>query len=394
MGQIPRPCAIAAILAGALGLAPAQADTLRVGPDEAFATIAAAAEGVRDGDTVEILAGDYPGDAAVWRANGITIRGLGGRPHISAAGRHVEGKGTWLVKGNDVTIEHIELSGAAVPSGNGVAIRVEGRNLSIRDCYLHHNQMGLLAGIPDPLSTIRIERSEVAHSGGGTALGHGIYVGDIGELVVTGSYLHHASLGHNLKSRAAKTSLYSNRIADEADGNSSYLVDTPNGGRLVMVGNILQQGPQTDNYHLVRFGAEGIRHAHNEILAAHNTFVNLRPDGAMFLGTNGATRVLLVNNIFWGPGGFAGDVGDLSTNLRAADQGLLDHIIAAPVFRNVAGFDFRLAPGSAAVDAGTDVGNIEGADLWPRIEYVHPSSTRPRPTQGPLDIGAFEGTGD
>jgi len=392
MRPMPFLSAVAAILTGAFGISAAQASTLRVGPGAEFPTVAAAAQGVRDGDTVEIMAGDYPGDVAVWRASNIIIRGLGGRPHVSAAGRHVEGRGTWLVRGDDVAIENIELSGAAVPNGNGVAIRVEGRNLTIRNCYLHHNQMGLLAGIADPLSTIRIEHSEVAHSGGGSALGHGVYVGAIGELIVTGSYLHHASLGHNIKSRAARTSLYYNHIADEADGNSSYLVDTPNGGRLAMVGNVLQQGPRTDNYHLVRYGAEGIGHVENKILAAHNTFVNLRPAGAMFIGENGATRVMLVNNVFWGRGGYAGNVGDLRFNLRGDDQGLFDRIVSAPVLRDVEGFDFRLAPGSPAVDAGIEVGTVDGVDLQPRFEYVHPASTRPRPADGPLDMGAYEGS--
>ncbi len=289
-----------------LALAPAHARTLRVGPDAEFQTVAAAAEHAKDGDTVEILAGDYPGDVATWRASDISIRGVGGRPHISANGHHVDGKGIWLVTGNDVVIENVELSGAKVPDGNGAGIRAEGRNLTLRNCYLHHNEMNLLAGIADPLSTIRIEHSEIAHSGGGAALGHGIYVGRIAELVVIGSHLHHAQLGHQVKSRAATTSLRYNKIADGVDGTSSYLVEVPNGGRLVLVGNVLQKSAHAENRHLVRFGAEGLKHDHNEILAASNTFASAVRGGAIFVGQRGATQVVLLNNLFYGRGGFAG----------------------------------------------------------------------------------------
>jgi hypothetical protein len=62
------------------------------------------------------------------------------------------------------------------------------------------------------------------------------------------------------------------------------------------------------------------------------------------------------------------------------------------VLRDVEGFDFRLGPGSPAVDAGIEVGTVDGVDLQPRFEYVHPASTRPRPADGPLDMGAYEGS--
>lgn len=373
-----------------LALTPAHARTLRVGPDAEFQTVVAAAEHARDGDTVEILAGDYPGDVATWRANNLSIRGVGGRPHVSANGHHVDGKGIWLVRGNDVVIENVELSGAKVPDGNGAGIRVEGRNFTLRNCYLHHNEMNLLAGITDPLSTIRIEHSEIAHSGGGAALGHGIYVGRIAELVVTGSYLHHAQLGHQVKSRAATTSLRYNTIADGVDGKSSYLVDAPNGGRLVLVGNVLQKSAHAENRHLVRFGEEGLKHDHNAILAANNTFASVVPAGAVFVGQRGATQVVLLNNLFYGRGRFAGEVGELRYNLRIDDTSLIERIRPSPLFQGVEQLDFRLAPGSPAIDAGVDTTSIDGVDLVPRFEYVHPAGKRPRTIKGPLDVGAFE----
>ena len=42
------------------------AETLRVGPGEAISTIAEASRRARDGDVVEIVAGTYVGNVAVW----------------------------------------------------------------------------------------------------------------------------------------------------------------------------------------------------------------------------------------------------------------------------------------------------------------------------------------
>ena len=389
MRSIPRPLPLLVVL-GILSLIPiADAGTVRVGVGEEHPTVSAAAQRVRDGDTVEIVAGDYTGDVAIWTANNITIRGVGGRPHIQAAGHDVEGKGTWVIKGNDVVIDNIELSGARVSDKNGAAIRVEGRNLAIRNCFIHHNENGILAG-DRAGSTISIESSEFAHNGHGDGRSHGIYVGDVQELAVSGSYLHHAHVGHNVKSRAVATMLYYNRIADERDGDSSYLVDAPNGGRLVMVGNILQQGVETENYTLVNFGAEGITHDVNEIYLVNNTLVNLRAEGSIFVRETGATAVRLINNIFWGTGEFDGHLGQLDHNLKVNGHAIRERLRPTHVFRDVEALDFRLTRESTAVDVGVEPGRVDHLDLNPRLEYVHPASTRARPREGPLDLGALE----
>src|SRR5262245_37555446 len=60
---------------------------LQVGPDKPYKTVRAAAQAVRDGDTVEIDDGVYSGDVATWRASNLTIRGVGARrPHLRADG--------------------------------------------------------------------------------------------------------------------------------------------------------------------------------------------------------------------------------------------------------------------------------------------------------------------
>jgi len=56
---------------------PALAATLRVGPAEEIRTLNEAAMRAQDGDTVEVVAGEYRGDVAVWKQKRITIRGVG-----------------------------------------------------------------------------------------------------------------------------------------------------------------------------------------------------------------------------------------------------------------------------------------------------------------------------
>ena len=65
---------------------------LLVGPAQQYKTPAAAAIAARDGDTIEIEAGEYPGDVAVWSANGLTIRGLNGMAHLDAHGKSARQK--------------------------------------------------------------------------------------------------------------------------------------------------------------------------------------------------------------------------------------------------------------------------------------------------------------
>ena len=43
------------------------------------------------------------------------------------------------------SVLRLEVYGGTI-DGNGAGIRQEGRNLAVRDCFFHHNQMGILTG--------------------------------------------------------------------------------------------------------------------------------------------------------------------------------------------------------------------------------------------------------
>jgi len=388
-------CALAA--ATAMSLAPASrpavaADTqeemrdaeqpavLRVGATRELKRPSAAAQIARDGDVIEIDAGVYDGDATVWRQHRLTIRGIGGRAHLRANGAHAEGKAIWVIKGNETTIEGVEFSGAKVPDQNGAGIRLEGAGLTVRDCYFHDNENGILTGV-NLASDIVVEHSEFAHNGFGDGQTHNLYIGNARSFTLRFSYVHHALVGHNVKSRALRNYITYNRIMDEKDGRSSYTVEFPNGGLALVIGNVIQQGPETENSTIVSFGAEGLKLPHNELYFVNNTVVNDRPAGGRFVFVRAGTdSARIVNNVFSGRGVVLNGPGELENNVVSEKTAFVDP----------AGFDYRLRAGAAAIGRGVDPGSAHGFELRPTMEYAHKTGKRSRGNSGKLDAGAFE----
>jgi hypothetical protein len=153
-----------------LGLAlaiPASAATLSVGPGKTYAAPCAAFAAAHDGDIIEIAGGTtYSGDVCGIYHNSLIIRGVNGRPRIDAAGQNALGKGTWVVDGNNVTVENVEMLGAKVPDQNGAALRLEATGFTLRTSFIHDNENGILSGA-NTASDIVIENSEFGHNGFG-----------------------------------------------------------------------------------------------------------------------------------------------------------------------------------------------------------------------------------
>jgi hypothetical protein len=360
----------------------ARADTVLVGPQHALKTPSAAAKVARDGDVVEIDAGLYAGDAAVWTQNHLTIRGRGGRAHLRADGAHAEDKGIWVIKGSETTIENIEFSGAKVAHRNGAGIRLEGPGLTLRNCYFHDNENGILTGA-NLESDVVIEHSEFNHNGADDGQSHNLYVGTVRSFTLRYSYSHHAVVGHNVKSRAIKNYILYNRIADEQDGRASYAIDLPDGGLSFVMGNLIQQGPENDNRTIVAYGAEGYKNLLNELYFVSNTVVNDDPKGGRFVVIKpGADAVRVINNLFAGPGELLTGKADSRGNLRATKAD----------FVNPDKLDYRPKSGTGAIGKGIDAGSAYGFSLRPSAEYRHPLGTGPRPSSGALDLGAHQHT--
>ncbi len=359
------------------------ARVLKVGAGQSYATPSAAADVARDGDVIEIDAGQYLDDIVVWRQDNLTLRGVGGKAHLRATqtilytpGNDREnGKSIWVIAGNNVLVENIEFSGAAVEDQNGAGIRHDGNGLTICSCYFHDNENGILGGGGDVL----IEYSEFAFNGYGDGYTHNMYIDGADRFTLRYSYSHHARIGHNVKSRAPENHILYNRIMDERDGTASYAVDLPNCGVSYLVGNLIQHGPDADNSTVVSYGAEGCLNPRQELYVVNNTLVS-DLDSGTFLYVQSGTTARIMNNIFAGDSEVLIGPGTLTTNLVSNAPGLVD----------MTNFDYRLTAASPARDAGSSAGAVNGVDLTPVYHYVHRSSRESRPVSGTIDIGAYE----
>ena len=75
-----------------------------------------------------------------------------------------------------------------------------------------------------------------------------------------------------------------------------------------MLGNLIQQGPASENSTIISYGAEGYRWPENRLEMAFNTIINDRTSGGTFLRVaKGARRVALVNNVLIGKGNLSVD---------------------------------------------------------------------------------------
>ena len=346
------------------------------------------ADVLQDGDTVRIAAEEYIGTAAlaVWMQNDLLLQGTGGRPHLIADGEYIWGKGIWVLVGDNITVENIEFSGAAVPDQNGAGIRLDGVGLTVENCHFHDNENGILTNNPQT-GNIHITHTEFGGNGHGDGFSHNLYIGRTDTLTFLYNYTHHAQIGHLLKSRAKVNIIEYNRFSDEATGSSSRLIDLSNGGKAVIVGNVFMQGENAPNNNFIGFGKEGLTAGiPHELYCGNNTFVNERQGSCLFIDfADGTDAVYLLNNIFTGGGTLTGGSTEtfVESNVIIEDTDDL-------FFVDAENYDYRLTAESPVIDSGLFV-DLEQEDLLPEKMYVHPVGFTERvKVNGVVDAGAYE----
>ena len=296
-------CFMVLIIAGASHATIADARTLEVGPGKAFALPSEAARAVRDGDVVQIAPGNYV-DCAVWTGNGLTIEATG--PDVILSDKSCDGKGIFVINGNDVIVRGITFQRAAVPTNNGAGIRAQGGNLTIEHSAFFENQMGVLA-TGSPAGTIIVRDSLFARNGcypqcpEGRSM-HALYVGrPMALLRVERSEFTEQHRGHYVKSRALRSEILDNVIHDGDGGTGSYLIDIPDGGTLIARGNRLEKGPNAENQEVtIAIGEESQKNATPEILIENNIFNNRDIAPTIFVWNFTKTEPSLRENMFQG----------------------------------------------------------------------------------------------
>ena len=267
---------------------------------ETYPTVSAAIAASRPGDTIAIPAGTYVEQFPLI-THSLALEGSGGLAHLrTPTETPANGRAILMVPPNKavtLAVRNLEFSGAHAAWGNGAGILFEGGNpsLTVTGSYFHDNEEGILAGGIYPIPGMRtgthlkITGTEFARNGlpathphwGYT---HNIYLGGFETAVITNNYFHDARGGHEIKSRALRTTIADNLIAD-GTAETSYSIDLPNGGVGIITGNTIEKGPNSVNRHLIHFGGEPTgtdpaSYPASSLLITNNTLINRLPTGA------------------------------------------------------------------------------------------------------------------
>jgi hypothetical protein len=301
------------ILTGIAIANPSPAATLKVGANQTYNTPSAAAAVAKDGDRIEIEPGQYF-DCAVWNADNLVIEGTG--PGVVITDKTCIGKGLFVIEGKNTTVRNLTLTRARVPDMNGAGIRLDNGNLTVDNVKFIDNQSGILGGAPG--MTVTVRNSDFDKNGTcQTACAHGIYIENVDLLRVENSRFSNTRQGHSIKSRALRTEVTGSTITDGPEGTSSYLIEAPNGGTLIVSDNTLEKGPRSENHNAaIAIGAEGGTHPTPEITITNN---NLRNDGnyqTALLWNLTATPATLAGNKLSGPVNPLKEDGGLTRFLR------------------------------------------------------------------------------
>ena len=288
-----------------------------------------------------------------------------------------------MVSGTNVTIDSIEFRNAKVTSRNGAGIRAEhGGWLRVRNSGFFDNENGILTHNTAGTSLV-IEGSEFARSLVAGGLGHNLYVGRIDSLTVTGSYFHEANVGHNLKTRARESVIENSYFMDGAAGRSSYLADFPNGGRVVLRGNLFHKGPLAENPSAIAYGAEGLAYTTNTLELTHNTVAITRSGGAFLSIRTGTQSVVLKANLFAGTGNQSLMVGTYASG-NAVQTGNVNGLASQiPGASNIASPSFWP---NTALQAALDLGSV----LDPTYVRDAPRPFQLRAISGARKAGALQ----
>jgi hypothetical protein len=289
-----------------------------------------------------------------------------------------------VIRDGTFDVDGFDFEGTRVADRNGAGIRFERGALTVRDSRFIDNENGILTS-NDRRSELVVERCMFSGNGHGDGQSHNLYVGKIERLTVRGSYFRAARVGHLLKSRARVSEVLYNRLTDEAGGRASYELEFPSGGIVSAIGNLVEQGPATENPTIVSFGAEGYGWPENVLSFVHNTVVNRRAHGGVFVrARSGNARVLLANNVFAGRGAVA---------IAAPAEEVGNVLAALDEFVDPAQYDYRPVPAAPIARRAVPLDRDDLRAFRPTHQYVHERRLAPLDPNGLLAPGAFQPDG-
>jgi hypothetical protein len=418
------------------------AATLTVGPGKQFKNIEAANAAAKDGDTIEV----YPlPDGKAYQRTAVQVRrrGLrfigktgqkGKRIKISGKGYNYSGRGRvpraifqFNAGADGCSLEGFELTDAHnTGSYNGAGVRINrASHITIGDCEIHKNDMGIMAAGDGTSKTARnllIENCIIHHNGNAKDPGqnHNLYLGGT-SITLRFCEVYSSLTGHNVKSRAHFNRIEYCYIHDSANREFD-LVDArdtaaPNSDS-VLIGNIIVKArPIKGNKGVIHFGQDGGGKHNGRIYLVHNTIITPYITPVVYLST-AEGRASLINNIIWDGGarqnnqvlvgvrkGVLGKRADGSNNWLEARFssfkvfGVIGRSRQSPPFVAPDKRDYHLRGSDKQfIDAGLSLSEIalpstpfarskSKLELW---QYRHPAAGERRTVKNLPDLGAYE----
>lgn len=196
-----------------------------------------------------------------------------------------------------LSVENITFENTVGWGHNGAGVRVQGSDLTVKNCRFINNQNGILftsASQELPASethfagTLLVEDSYFERNGDNVRQNaHGIYMSQGSTLTVRNSeFVNTKNTGHHIKTLAKETivtgSTFSNR-----DMEITYNIDTPNGGSVLIENNIFEyyaSADGDDNRSMFLYGTVQSQQTKSPAQLDHykfrkNTIRNYHPNG-------------------------------------------------------------------------------------------------------------------
>lgn len=395
-----RFCLTWTVLGGGFALAmvtPAAAVRVGVGPGGTYATLEAAINGrtYGPGDSIVLAPATFTvqamlrplGSGAPGRP--IVVRGAGmGRTTVSGAALS-NSKALWDVEqGNkhwvfeDMTVA--QMRGAQTNARGFFLVACE--DVVVQRCEVTDCWNGFMSASGS--RRVTVQHCDIHHNGGVQGPAHNLYMNSGYDFLIQYNWIHDSQHGICYKDRTHDLRLLYNRIENgDIQGYEISLAGDGSGdqGNALLLGNVVVKSPgSAQQTHFVRFedGRTGT------LTMIHNTLVG-QPRNVLVSSI--ASLTTLHNNILFGGatvfagGAVAGSHNWVQSGRSAA--GLAATVFgAAPGFVDAASGDYRLAVGSACIDAAD-------GGVTPRAEWQWGALVGPevRAVYGDApDIGAYE----
>lgn len=251
---------------------------------------------IKKNSTIYIGPGIYTQGMKIGYDN-VTI--IGNNTHFKGA--VINGKASFVITSDNVTIESVECSNVEVKSKNGACIRHEGGKLTLSNVHFHDSEQGLLQG-GEKGGEIYIKFS-LFENLGKNGLAHGVYTNGRLLDIRDSSFRSIKDQGHAIKSRSNITIL-DHVIIDSAKGNDSRAVDVSDGGELYISNSVIYQGENTVNGQIIAYALESLGRQRNYIIELSNSIIiGERPNGNKLLLVREnimGLKVKIYNNVFIG----------------------------------------------------------------------------------------------